>query len=279
MGKVLALATFILGLIAVACGGAASPTVGIATPAREASPTATSTATPTTASMPTATAVSVTAPMPTATDVPATAPTPTAAATPTSIPEPLPTSTQAAPGSLTVNAVIVNFTHVDLTVPAGSTVVWTNNDTVQHTTTARNGDWDSDWLEEGRSFSLTFTEPGAFNYLCTIHPSMTATVTVTPAEPVAAAPTPTLEPTPMVVTIEAAIQVFAHQDLNVMAGTTVVWTNRDGARHTTTAEEGQWDSSTLQEGQSFSFTFTEAGVFSYFCAIHTYMTAEVTVNN
>ena len=59
----------------------------------------------------------------------------------------------------------------------------------------------------------------------------------------------------------------------------MVWTNRDPAAHTTTADEGQWDNSTLQEGQSFSFTFTEAGVFSYFCAIHPSMTAKITVNN
>ena len=80
-------------------------------------------------------------------------------------------------------------------------------------------------------------------------------------------------------TADAAIQGFAHQNLKVQIGTTVVWTNRDGAGHTTTAGQGQWDSGRLQQGESFSFTFTELGVFSYFCAIHRSMTAEVTVTN
>ena len=77
----------------------------------------------------------------------------------------------------------------------------------------------------------------------------------------------------------ANIQDFTQQDLTVQTGTTVVWTNRDDARHTTTAAAGQWDSGALRKGQSFKFTLTEAGVFSYFCSIHPYMTAEVTVNN
>jgi len=87
------------------------------------------------------------------------------------------------------------------------------------------------------------------------------------------------QPAPTAATTAAVIQGFAHQDLTVQAGTTVVWTNRDGVTHTATAQEGQWDSGILRERESFSFTFTEAGVFSYFCAIHPFMTAEVTVNN
>jgi plastocyanin len=35
-------------------------------------------------------------------------------------------------------------------------------------------------LSTGQSYSFTFTKPGAYAYLCTIHPFMTATVTVTP---------------------------------------------------------------------------------------------------
>lgn len=35
-------------------------------------------------------------------------------------------------------------------------------------------------LATGQSYSYTFTKPGTYSYLCTIHPFMTATVTVTP---------------------------------------------------------------------------------------------------
>ncbi|WP_205624178.1 plastocyanin/azurin family copper-binding protein [Amycolatopsis vancoresmycina] len=35
-------------------------------------------------------------------------------------------------------------------------------------------------LQTGQSYQYTFSTPGTFEYLCTIHPFMTATVTVTP---------------------------------------------------------------------------------------------------
>ena len=95
------------------------------------------------------------------------------------------------PMVVTTGANIQDFTHQDLTLQTGTTVVWTNRDAVSHTTTARAGQWDSGTLRERESFSFTFTEAGVFSYFCAIHPSMTATVTVTPAQPVAVAPTPT----------------------------------------------------------------------------------------
>jgi len=66
-----------------------------------------------------------------------------------------------------------------ITVPVGTTVRWTNQDSVAHTSTSKNGVWDSGSLRQGQSFSFTFTKPGTFPYFCTIHPSMTATVIVT----------------------------------------------------------------------------------------------------
>ena len=38
-----------------------------------------------------------------------------------------------------------------------------------------------------------------------------------------------------------------------------------------------WDSTTLQTDGTFSFTFGQVGVFPYFCTIHPFMTATVTV--
>ena len=99
-------------------------------------------------------------------------------ATPTSTAEPAPTAF-AAP--------IVNFSHRDITVVAGTAVAWTNQDRASHTTTSgtpsdRTGLWDSGRLTNGETFSFTFTEPGEFVYFCSFHPStMRATVTVTAA--------------------------------------------------------------------------------------------------
>ncbi len=126
-------------------------------------------------------------------------------------------------------------------------------------------------------------------------PTPTATVVPTPAPTPAPTAVPTLAPTPTPtpaatstpepaaapteLTANADIQNFTHEDLAVQVGTTVVWANQDGAPHTTTEAEGQWDSGILQQGESFSFTFTDVGVFSYRCDIHRTMTGEVTVNN
>jgi plastocyanin len=73
------------------------------------------------------------------------------------------------------------FSPATVTVKAGSTITWTNQDQDQHTVTAMNdGPFHSAPLNTGESFHYTFTTPGRFEYLCTIHPFMTATVVVTP---------------------------------------------------------------------------------------------------
>ncbi len=83
------------------------------------------------------------------------------------------------------NAVAIKnfaFAPAALTVKAGTTVTWTNQDTDAHTVTSQNnsGPLASAALSTGQSYSYTFTKPGTYAYLCTIHPFMTATVTVTP---------------------------------------------------------------------------------------------------
>jgi plastocyanin len=71
-----------------------------------------------------------------------------------------------------------SFTPADLTVPAGATVTWTNDDDFAHTVTSSDGLFDSGELAGGQTFEFTFTEPGTYPYVCNIHPNMTATVTV-----------------------------------------------------------------------------------------------------
>jgi len=65
-----------------------------------------------------------------------------------------------------------------LTVSVGTTVTWTNNDSTQHTVTADDGSFDSGVLQEGATFSQTFTAAGTFSYHCNIHSTMTGTITV-----------------------------------------------------------------------------------------------------
>ncbi len=73
------------------------------------------------------------------------------------------------------------FAPASVTVKVGTTVTWTNQDTDAHTVTSQNnaGPLNSQALNTGQGYSYTFTAPGTYSYLCTIHPFMTATVTVT----------------------------------------------------------------------------------------------------
>lgn len=73
------------------------------------------------------------------------------------------------------------FAPATLTITVGDTVTWTNQDAVAHTATSTAGVFDSGDLEQGESYSATFTAPGTYDYLCTPHPSMTGRVVVVAA--------------------------------------------------------------------------------------------------
>jgi len=69
-----------------------------------------------------------------------------------------------------------------VTVKAGTTVTWTNQDSVAHTVTADNPSSDapaSMSIAQGKSFSYTFNKAGTYTYHCTPHPYMHGTVIVT----------------------------------------------------------------------------------------------------
>lgn len=70
------------------------------------------------------------------------------------------------------------FQSANIQVRTGTTVTWTNQDTAPHSVTFKNGMKDSGLLSQGQSFSYTFNTPGTYQYYCTVHPSMVATVTV-----------------------------------------------------------------------------------------------------
>jgi plastocyanin len=63
-------------------------------------------------------------------------------------------------------------------VAVGTTVTWTNVDEAAHTVTFRNGMADSGLLQQGQMYQYTFRSPGTFEYYCTVHPQMVATVVV-----------------------------------------------------------------------------------------------------
>jgi plastocyanin len=71
------------------------------------------------------------------------------------------------------------FSPASVTVTAGSTVVWTNDDSVQHDITFDGESVKSSVLNRNDTFSHTFVAPGTYRYICSIHPFMHGTVVVT----------------------------------------------------------------------------------------------------
>ena len=67
----------------------------------------------------------------------------------------------------------VEFSPKDITVKAGTTVKWVNQDSMPHDVTAKDHSWESvggpGKMAKGASFSRTFDAPGTYEYYCTLH--------------------------------------------------------------------------------------------------------------
>jgi plastocyanin len=77
----------------------------------------------------------------------------------------------------------IQFSPRALTVAKGTTVKWTNDDSVNHDVTKAGGpgpDFSSGSgnLAQGATYKQTLSTPGTIQYKCTIHPGMTGTITV-----------------------------------------------------------------------------------------------------
>lgn len=83
-----------------------------------------------------------------------------------------------APDEYAENETPADYSQNVITVNVGETVTWENQDAVLHTATAVDGTFDSGFLDQGESFSYTFTEVGEFEYFCLPHPWMRGKVIV-----------------------------------------------------------------------------------------------------
>jgi plastocyanin len=201
-------------------------------------------------------------------------PTGSATAQPTGSVTAQPTGT---PGGGLVHVSIFNddeFSPPHITVQSGTTVRWTNYHDDEHTVTSP-GNFNSGDIHPGQFWDHTFIVNGTYNYFCAYHPEMQGSVTVI------GGPTATPQPTgtPGGGTQNVVIQDFAFQpqNLNIVVGTTVRWTNNDPYPHTATSP-GNFDSGTLNQGQSYQHTFNTPGTYNYFCAVHPNMTGSIIVS-
>ena len=74
----------------------------------------------------------------------------------------------------------LKFVPAAITVKAGDTITWTNQESVPHNVVnAEEGEQPkSELFNEGGTYEFTPKEPGEIKYVCTIHPGMEGTITV-----------------------------------------------------------------------------------------------------
>jgi plastocyanin len=86
----------------------------------------------------------------------------------------------AAPVGVQETVKIDNFTFTPqrVTVKAGTTVTWTNEDDIPHTVSSTTKAFRSKPLDTDDKFSFTFTTAGVYEYFCSLHPHMTGTIVV-----------------------------------------------------------------------------------------------------
>src|SRR5580704_14908626 len=77
------------------------------------------------------------------------------------------------------NAVTIQnfaFSPATITIKAGQSITWTNEDSVGHSATADDNSWDTGVLPQGQSKTIAFAKAGTYTYHCSVHPNMKATV-------------------------------------------------------------------------------------------------------
>ncbi len=92
-----------------------------------------------------------------------------------STPSPVSVSIPVGARTLGANSYVPN----PITVTTGTTITWTNNDTISHTSTSDTaGGFDSGTIAAGGKFSFTPQTKGTVTYHCTFHAGMVGTIVV-----------------------------------------------------------------------------------------------------
>ncbi len=77
-----------------------------------------------------------------------------------------------------VNIIQFAFAPATVEVPAGTKVIWTNQDKAHHSVISDTGLFGSSPLKQGEKFSHTFSGAGTYAYHCGYHAYMTGVVVV-----------------------------------------------------------------------------------------------------
>ena len=82
-------------------------------------------------------------------------------------------------GAVVISMVDIKFDPEDATAGVGEEICWVNEDEIDHNAVAESGaDFESELFGKGKTYTTTVDSPGTVEYVCTIHPGMTGTITV-----------------------------------------------------------------------------------------------------
>ena len=87
-------------------------------------------------------------------------------------------SAASAPVATVIKIDNFSFSPPSITVAAGTTVEWTNKDDIPHNVVSSDQAFKSKVLDTDQKFAYTFTKAGTYEYFCSLHPRMKATVIV-----------------------------------------------------------------------------------------------------
>lgn len=177
----------------------------------------------------------------------------------------------AAVGVTEVQIVDEVFVPNHIAIETGQTVTWTNLDDDDHTASGRG--MDTGPIRPGRTGSVTFLEPGEYDYTCNFHPEMRGLVVVT--GPSLATPEASPIALPMTASVDIVDLAFDPAEVIVAVGAEVTWTNTGEIPHTVTGDFA--DSDIMDPGTEFTFTFDEPGIYDYACLLHPGMTGTIEV--
>ena len=74
--------------------------------------------------------------------------------------------------TISISAQNFMFSPATITVKAGATVTWVNRDDIPHSIVCQALNVHSHPMDTDGTFSLTFNQPGKYDYLCGLHPFM-----------------------------------------------------------------------------------------------------------
>jgi plastocyanin len=89
-----------------------------------------------------------------------------------------PVAADDAPSAARVTIKDFMFSPQTLTVHAGATVIWTNQDSEPHSVISDAGLFRSGAMDTGEAFSYRFTQAGTYRFSCSLHPMMVGSIVV-----------------------------------------------------------------------------------------------------